>query len=119
VKLSGSTANVVMQASLTVDSVGSGALPKFITAQHDNVWFYANGGDLSFKAGRDTNLRAAISTALIERNRPSPHRVVLRPKADGVVDFDQRNFNDWELIGHSLCVLLRADGANVNCPEPP
>jgi hypothetical protein len=119
VKRSGATANVVMHATLTADRVGPGALPRFVTAQHDNVWFYGNGVDLSFEPGRDTNLRAAVSTALIERNQPSPHRVVLRPKADGIVDFDQRNFNDWALIGHSLCTLLKANGASVNCPPAP
>lgn len=119
VKRSGAQANVVMQANLIAGGVGPSAQAKFVTAQHDNVWFYGNGVDLLFEAGVDSNLRAAVSTALIERNQPSPHRVVLRPKADGIVDFDQRNHNDWALIGVSLCTLLKANGASVNCPPVP
>ena len=119
VKLSGSASNIVMQANLTADRVGPGALPRFITAQHDNVWFYGNGVDLMFEPGVDTNLKAAVSTALIERNLPAPHRIVLRPKADGVIDFDQKNFDDWAMIGPALCSLLKANGASVNCPPSP
>jgi hypothetical protein len=119
VKLSGAAYNVVMQANLIASGVGPGARPKFVTAQHDNVWFYGNGVDLLFEPGVDSNLRAAISTALIERNKPSPHRVALRPKADGSVDFDQKNFSDWSMIGYSLCALLKANGASVNCPPAP
>jgi hypothetical protein len=119
VKRSGATANVVMQANLIASDVGPGAQPKFVTAQHDNVWFYGNGVDLLFEPGVDSNLRAAVSTALIERNRPAPHRVALRPKADGIVDFDQKNFSDWSMIGYRLCTLLKANGASVNCPPAP
>ena len=92
---------------------------EFVTAQHDNVWFYGNGVDLLFEPGVDSNLRAAISTALIVRGKPAPHRVALRPKADGIVDFDQKNFNDWAMIGYSLCALLKANGASMNCPPAP
>lgn len=119
VKRSGAASNVVMQANLVASSVGPGAQPRFVTAQHDNVWFFGNGVDLLFDPGVDSNLRAAVSTALIERGQPSPHRVVLRPKADGIVDFDQKNFSDWSMIGYSLCALLKANGASVSCPAAP
>lgn len=116
VRFSGPTANVVMQSTLVANGIGAVPGMRFVTSQHDNVWLYGNGVDLLFQPGLDTNLRAAVSTALIEGGQPSPHRIVLRPKADGIVDFDQRNFSDWEQIGKSLCTRLKENGAAVTCP---
>ena len=117
VRFSGGVGNVVMQTTLTASAVGANAPLRFVTAQHDNVWLFGNGVDLLFEPGGDTNLKAAISTALIEEGRPSPHRIWLRPKADGVVDFQQRNYSDWDAMRVPLCSLLRQNGAVVTCPS--
>jgi hypothetical protein len=119
VRDSGAPRTVVMQAELAARGVGPNAQPVFLTAQHDNEWFYGNGVDLLFEPGVDANLRAAVSIALIENDQPSPHRVMLRPKADGIVDFEQKNFSDWEMFASTLCSSLKSAGASVNClPQP-
>jgi hypothetical protein len=84
------------------------------------VWFFGNGVDLLFEDGVDSNLRAAIATALVEKDVPQPHKVVLRPKADGIVDLMQRNWNDWEGLGVDLCRVLNGSvSGNLRCPDWP
>ena len=116
IQAGGDNPNVVMQTTLVTWGIGPAAGVKLMNVPHDNVWLFANGVDLLFEPGIDTNLRAAISTALIEHNQPAPHHVWLRPKADGIIDFDQKNFSDWAQIGKSLCPRLREQGAAVTCP---
>ncbi len=114
-QLTGDPMTVVMQADLVANGLGAGVFAGFKTTQHDNVWFYGNGVDLMFEPGVDSNLRAAISTAVAA----DPHFVMLRPKADGVIDFTQKNFDDWAMIGYGLCARLKENGAKVNCPPSP
>jgi hypothetical protein len=80
-----------------------------------NDWYYGKGVDLLFDPNVDSNLRAAIDVARVVKDLPKPHKVELRPKADGIVDFNQKNWNDWEGLGVDLCRDLKSAGANVNC----
>jgi hypothetical protein len=59
---------------------------------HDNTWYYGYGFDLLYEPGIDNNVRAAIATALLSEGAPQPHIIELRPKADGVADFLQKNW---------------------------
>ncbi len=73
-----------------------------------------------FQDGVDSNLRAAIATALVVKDVPQPYTVVLRPKADGIADFTQRNWNDWEGLGVDLCRVLNGSvNGSLKCPNWP
>jgi hypothetical protein len=107
-------------AAPTGTGFGLVATPTMADEDHDNEWFYGKGVDLLFEDGVDSNLRGAIATALLSEGVPQPHKVVLRPKADGVADFTQRNWNDWEGLGVDLCrVLIGSVGGGLNCPAWP
>ena len=75
--------------------------------------------DTQFEPQFDSNVRVAVATALIEKGAARPHIIELRPKADGILDFVQKNWNDWEGIGVDTCRTLRSAGAQVNCPAWP
>lgn len=105
---------------MTLEAIGLGASAnlKMTDEIHDNVWYYANGVDLLFEPGVDTNLRAAVASAL-RPQVPDPHFINLRPKADGVVFQVYRNWNDWEALGIGVCRTLKKGGADVNCADWP
>jgi len=68
----------------------------------DNVWHYTHGIGFLYENNIDTNLRAVES--IIRPNSTSKnHTIWMRPKADGINDFDMLNYNDWELFSKSLC----------------
>lgn len=110
--------HIVRIKTLEAIGLGSGAARRLTDEMHDNVWYYGRGVDLLFERGTDTNLRAAVSTKL-DSNPPVPPFVELRPKADGVVDFSYRNWNEWEALGIGLCRNRKAGGAQVNCFDWP
>lgn len=87
----------------------------FLIENHDNVWLFGKGVDLLYEDGVDTNLRAVVASALIEGGIPSPHRIIFRPHADGVVNFTYKNWNDWEAIGYGVCRSLRTGGGDITC----
>jgi hypothetical protein len=103
--------HIVRIKTLEAIGVGAGATRKLTDEIHDNVWYYAQGVDLLFEPGVDTNLRAAVATKIENK----PRFVELRPKADGVVDFAYRNWNEWEALGIGLCRNRKAGGAQINC----
>jgi hypothetical protein len=112
--------NTVRQRTLVAVGPAPNATLTIAEENHDNDWFLGNGVALLFEDGVDSNLRAAIATALVEKGIPQPHKVVLRPKADGIADFTQRNWNDWEGLGVDLCrVLVGSVGGNLKCPDWP
>ena len=106
---------IVRHRTLRAIGLGSTAVPRLVDEDHDNVWYYGNGVDALFEPEFDSNVRLAVATALLSEGAPTPHVLELRPKADGVVDFVQRNRNDWEGIGIDTCRTLRTVGAQVNC----
>ena len=72
----------------------------------DNVWATAHGVDLMFERGHDTNLRAGIVFNFGGWNE----RVVFQPLADGIVDVNYGNFDDWSQIGLKACASDREPG---------
>lgn len=110
---------IVRQRTLQAIGLGAGAQLKLVDEDHDNVWYYGNGVDTLFEPEFDSNTRVAIATALVEKNVPQPHVLELRPKADGVLDFSQKNWNDWEGIDADICRTLKSAGAQVNCKAWP
>jgi hypothetical protein len=110
---------IVRQRTLQAIGVGSAAQLKLVDEDHDNVWYYGNGVDAVFEPEFDSNTRVAVATALVEKGVPQPHVVELRPKADGVLDFSQKNWNDWEGIDADICRTLKSAGAQVNCKAWP
>jgi hypothetical protein len=104
----------VRQRTLQAIGLGAAAQLKLVDEDHDNVWYYGNGIDALFEPEFDSNTRVAIATALVQKDVPQPHILELRPKADGVLDFSQRNWNDWEGIGADICLTLKSAGAQVN-----
>lgn len=110
--------HIVRIKTLEAIGLGGGATRRLTDEIHDNVWYYGRGVDLLFEPGVDTNLRAAVSTKL-DSTPPKPPFVELRPKADGVVDFAYRNWNEWEALGIGLCRNRKAGGAQINCFDWP
>jgi hypothetical protein len=112
--------NVVRMRSLQAIGLGAAAVPKLVDEDFDNSWYYAKGVDLLYEPGIDSNLRAVVANALIVKDVPQPHSIELRPKADGVVDFQQKNANDWLGLGVDLCRTLTAsNSSNIKCPAWP
>ena len=110
---------IVRQRTLQAIGLGAGSVLRLVDEDHDNVWFYGNGVDALFEPQVDSNVRVAVATALLKEGSPQPHFLDLRPKADGIVDFLQRNWNDWEGLGVDTCRTLRTAGAQVNCKPWP
>lgn len=79
----------------------------------DNVWFKGNGIDLYSDYHSTGSLFAAITY--------SDGKVVIRPRADGILDFEYKNYNDWETLRIGLCKnVVNPDGLAVNpivCPD--
>ena len=116
----GSTDNhLVQEAILRANGIGPNATIAFATENFDNDWYYGKGVDLLFDPNVDTNVRAAVDVALVVKDVPQPHKIELRPKADGIIDFNQKNWNDWEGLGVDLCRDLASGGASVKCPAWP
>jgi hypothetical protein len=92
---------------------------RLVDEDHDNFWYYGNGVDALFEPGVDSNVRLAVATALLKEGLSQPHFLDVRPKADGIVDFVQKNWNDWEGLGVDTCRTLRTVGAQVNCKPWP
>lgn len=77
----------------------------------DNVWLSAWGIDLLFERGVDTNLRYVDA-----RWHPAGDEhfeLWLRPKADGIHDFEMKNYDDWEVLGANLCPRVVNPGGNI------
>jgi hypothetical protein len=110
---------VVRQRTLQAVGLGASAQLQLIDEDHDNVWYYGNGVDAIFEPQFDSNVRVAVATALVEKDVPQPHVIELRPKADGILDFLQKNWNDWQGIDADICRTLKSGGAQVNCKAWP
>jgi hypothetical protein len=85
---------------------------------HHNSWLYGYGLDLLFEPGVDSNLRLLLARKqLNDDGTHQPYPVELRPKADGIIDYPLRNWNDWEVLRVDLCRTLNnsVDGTLV-CP---
>lgn len=111
--------HVVRRATLVAKGLGPLVQMALVPKDHDNGFFYGKGVDLLFEPQVDSNLRAVVATAVVEKGVPQPHVIQLRPKADGIVAFKQKNANDWEALGVELCATLRSAGATVDCPAFP
>jgi hypothetical protein len=92
-----------------------------LSSYHQNEWFYGFGIDLLFETGVDTNLRALVARK--KRNDADqlvPDRLSLRPKADGILKYGLRNWNDWEVLRVGACRVLSSSVANasdrITCP---
>ncbi|KAB2910133.1 MAG: hypothetical protein F9K40_03345 [Kofleriaceae bacterium] len=86
--------------------------------EHQSSSLRGYGLDLLFEPGVDTNLRLLLARKQQEDGgSQSPRHVELRPKADGIIDFEQRNWNDWEIMRVELCnTLVSAGSTGLGCP---
>ena len=110
---------IVRQRTLQAIGLGPNTVLRLVDEDHDNFWYYGNGVDALFEPDVDSNVRLAVATALLNEGLSQPHFLDLRPKADGIVDFVQKNWNDWEGLGVDTCRTLRTVGAQVNCKPWP
>ncbi|CAA9295464.1 MAG: hypothetical protein AVDCRST_MAG93-4221 [uncultured Chloroflexia bacterium] len=85
-----------------------------LSSPFDNVWFYAFGIDLLYEQGVDTNLRMVDSIAINKSNVWAT--IELRPKADGIQDYNYRNANDWETVRLGVCRNVVNPGGTVSNP---
>jgi len=96
-----------------------------LEADMDNSWYFAFGIDLFYEPGVDSNLRAVESRQRPPSgDRPSmDFQVWFRPKADGILDFTYKNYNDWETLAVGVCQYVVNPGGLVDdpirCPEWP
>jgi hypothetical protein len=82
-------------------------------ATFDNGWAEGQGTELLFEPGRDTNLRAVI---VPYPGKKWEGKAVLRPLADGIVDQNYGDFNDWEQIGLTHCASVANPSKLVSSP---
>jgi len=82
---------------------------------HQNTWYVGRGVELLFDPAVDANLRAIVS---IYDPSGNDGRVRFRPRADGILDYPLRSWNDWEILGVGLCrVLAKSSSQNtISCP---
>ncbi len=92
---------------------------QFRNGWFDNSWFYGNGVDLLFEPGKDDQLRLAAATAIVKDGVRQPHVIEMRPLAGGIVNFIQRNWDDWEALGIGLCQVRDLGGGDMHCPPWP
>jgi hypothetical protein len=74
----------------------------------DNQWHTGTGIDLFYEPGIDTNLRAAMNSTVPD----TAGRVLLKPKADGIITGAYRDFDDWTRIRTGLCRSLQHGGGS-------
>lgn len=76
-------------------------LPETLGMDHmfDDEWSNAWGLDLLYESGIDANLRALE----VVESDSKPNDMWLNPKADGILDVDYRNADDWARIRLNLC----------------
>ncbi len=100
------------------DANGVPQLSMGLDSDHQNSWLYGYGVALLFEPGVDTNLRALFARKHLEDDgTESANHVELRPKADGIIDFDQRNWNDWSVLRVDLCrTLVGSVSGSIHCP---
>ncbi|MSU34361.1 MAG: hypothetical protein EXS36_04495 [Pedosphaera sp.] len=79
----------------------------------DNVWAVAAGVDLLYEEGVDTNLRAVTTGMPTDTGLGA---VWMRPKADGIQDFNLLNYNDWQVLRVGICQQLVNPGGTVSNP---
>jgi hypothetical protein len=87
-----------------------------LISDFDNEWNYAFGIDLLYEAHYDQNLMSIEA-------RSSPAGAIglsVRPKADGINDFEYSNYNDWAHLRLGLCRNVINPGGlgprSVTCP---
>ncbi len=82
----------------------------------DNQWTYARGLDLTFEPG-DKHLQLAFTRS---EGWPGQHGdVQLFPKADGLLDYEYADWNDWLVIRTGVCEHLVNSSSSpaVVCPD--
>ncbi len=95
---------------------GSGSLQIGLDGYFDNVWHYANGID--FLPGREAKLISA-ETLRFSYGSPSWEKVFVRPHADGIVDREYGDSDDWTILKFGVCQTLagaQPQDMRVNCP---
>ena len=88
---------------------------------YDNDWAYSYGIDLLYDPQVDDNLRAAwtYSDGFGKPDDPHKRRVRFDPKADGITDYEYRDYSDWGTMHGGICAPLQAERASaeqVRCP---
>jgi hypothetical protein len=68
-------------------------------------WDYTFGVDAMYDANTGPNLRVAWSISP-ETSVANNTVIEFDPKADGIIDFQQTNYNDWPYVGFALCKSL-------------
>ncbi len=69
------------------------------------AWDYTYGVDVTYDPAFGPNLRAAWVVSP-ETSTAQAEQITFEPLADGIVDFQQTNYNDWPYVGFGLCRAL-------------
>ena len=83
----------------------TGALRLGLVSGYRTSWDYTYGVDAMFDANTGPNLRVAWSISP-ETSVADNTVIEFDPKADGIIDFPQTNYNDWPYVGFALCKSL-------------
>lgn len=79
----------------------------------DNSWLSTFAISLFYQWKQDTNLRSVFS---IKGSGVDDYKIMFRPKADGINDFEYKNYNDWETIRKNICKQVVNPGGLVVNP---
>jgi hypothetical protein len=118
--------NRAMRMRMSHVPAGSRSAELGLDSSFDNGWYFANSVDLLYERSDDgdalnddTNLRAALTMG----TQNAYQKLVFRPKADAIHDYNLVNYNDWPNLAHYLCMRTTSpDPASppataVNCPS--
>jgi hypothetical protein len=103
----------------TYFKLGSNTIRVGLTSYFDNEWLFGNAIDVT--VGKTDGPPQMWATMTFRRD--GKDLVLFRPRADGIVDIDQKNYDDWSAVAWGLCqTLVNSDTTfidPVRCPKRP
>lgn len=93
-----------------------------LSSYFDNVSLFGTSIDLiaSGSTGHPQLWAVLIFDKKDANNKPAP-QILFRPRADGISDVKQRNYDDWTAVGSSLCNVVvnpdRTEAEPIRCSK--
>lgn len=78
---------------------GDNNVAQRMVSKFDNGWTYVLGLAYSYTPGVDTNLRGLMVSGMTN----SPNEIFFKPVADGIVDQEYKDQNDWLYLAENVC----------------
>jgi hypothetical protein len=111
----GSRVAGMIMSFTSVDTTGAPAAERIgLPSFYDNKWWAAYGIDVLPDYYNSGSFFALATLAL---NNESKNQVWLRPRSDGLLNYEYKNIDDWAILGSSLCRYLRGIGPLATQPQ--